>query len=160
MYPLSVIRKDSELTYTRFAHCFPFGWEKVHNKILCAYVLSLACVSACVQLQSCEIECVFVYNFVIACVLLDQYVNTKIGDTIFTNNKHTWKLLSWKRPKRFFLQESRKRVTEDGGGARTASRPHPLSLTFTRPALDSCLLPFVFINQQAHFVRSPLLGKV
>ena len=83
--PLSVIRKDSELTYTRFAHCFPFGWEKVHNKILCAYVLSLACVSACVQLQSCEIECVFVYNFVIACVLKDQYVNTKIADIIFTN---------------------------------------------------------------------------
>ena len=60
------------------------------------------------------------------------------------------------RPKNgIFLQESRKRVTEDGGGARRASRPHPLSLTFTRPALDSCLLAFVFINQQAHFGQSP-----
>ena len=37
------------------------------------------------------------------CVLLDQYVNTKIGDTIFTNNKHTWKLLSWKGPKKGFF---------------------------------------------------------
>ena len=46
---------------------------------------SLACVSACVQLQSCEIKCVFVYNFVFACVLKDQYVNTKIADIIFTN---------------------------------------------------------------------------
>ena len=55
----------------------------------------------------------------------------------------------------FFLQENRKRVTEDGGGARTASRPHPLSLTFIRPALDSCLLAFVCINQQAHFGQSP-----
>ena len=46
--------------------------------------LSLACV-AFVQLQSCETECGFVYNFVVACVLNDQYVNTKIADIIFTN---------------------------------------------------------------------------
>ena len=79
-------------------------------------------------------------------------MNTKIADIIFTNILEN----SMKGPKMLtFLQESRKRVTEDGGGARTASRPHPLSLTFTRPALDSCLLPFVFINQQAHFGQSP-----
>ena len=45
------------------------------------FVLGLR-ISVCTA-SACEIECVFVYNFVIACVLKDHYVNTKIGDIIF-----------------------------------------------------------------------------